>query len=371
MRATAITLVLFQHFLVLVRLHSPWTLPFDDWAAIGVDIFFALSGFLIGRILLKLGSTVVRPRELLRFWMRRWLRTLPIYYVMLLVRVLIAFAIILYLKMDLNLWRQVLPYLFFMQSWTRAAPLFFQETWSLTVEEWFYLLFPLLWVVAIRSGVKPFRAFVLVSAFMLLASTIMRLVAVPGIPLLWFSGIYQVTIYRFDSIAFGLLAAALSVACPKIWARWRWLGLVFGVGLLWLDRRLMLLDIRYNEVGYLGVWHCSITGLGSALLLPWCSSVERLFWQPLQSLVGLISRWSYSLYLTHGAFIVSVQFIFPLQIGQSAVWAWGIVAVTVGLSFALAGAVHRWVEKPGMALRERWKFTRQEQATLLHGQTSA
>src|SRR5437868_4314520 len=89
MRALAITLVLLHHFLLPVLRHASWVVPFFGWGFIGVDIFFALSGFLIGRILLKLDSTVARrPRELLRFWARRWLRTLPIYYVILPARVL-------------------------------------------------------------------------------------------------------------------------------------------------------------------------------------------------------------------------------------------------------------------------------------------
>jgi peptidoglycan/LPS O-acetylase OafA/YrhL len=356
MRATAITLVLLQHFLDLVRGHSSWVLPFYGWAAIGVEIFFALSGFLIGRILLGLDAQVTEPGVLLGFWTRRWLRTLPVCYVMLLVRLLVMMGC-------LNLsWKTlgILPrYFAFLQCW--AWPYqsgFFEETWSLAVEEWFYLLFPLIWVAAISSRMKPFKAFVLASVFMLLASTIMRLGAMPLTTQDWFNNVYPVTIYRFDSIAFGLLAAALSVARPRIWTRWRWPGLVFGLGLLWLDRRLMLLDVGRHVVGYLGAGHCSVTGLGSVLLLPWCSSVEKLFWPPLQNLIGLVSRWSYSLYLTHGMLIALAWIMFSPRINESAAWAWALLALLTCLSFMLAGALHCWVEKPGMRLRERLKLSR-------------
>jgi peptidoglycan/LPS O-acetylase OafA/YrhL len=357
----------------MVVARAPWTLPFYSWGLTGVDIFFALSGFLIGRILLKSGSMVVEPKGLLRFWARRWLRTLPAYYVMLLVRLLMAFVIIkLWLHPDWAFWPAVPPYFVFMQSLAWPAPPYFNEAWSLAVEEWFYLLFPLLWMVVIGSGMKPFRAFVLTSVFMLLASTIARLGATTALtPQDWLAKVCGVTVYRFDSIACGLLAAALSVASPQIWARWRWPGLVFGVGLLGLDRHMRILDLIHEQAGYYCTWHCSITGLGSTLLLPWCSSVGKLFWKPMQDLVSLISRWSYSLYLTHGGFIVAAQVIFASQINQSAVWAWSLMAVSVGLSFTLTAVLHRWIEKPGMALRERWKFTRQEQTTLLHGQISA
>jgi peptidoglycan/LPS O-acetylase OafA/YrhL len=372
MRALAITLVLLHHFLHLVYRHSPWVFPFFNWGLIGVDIFFALSGFLIGRILLKLDLTVARPRELLRFWARRWWRTLPIYYVILLGRISLAFVMLrLWLHLDWKYWHNVPSYFVFLQSWAWRVPPFFNETWSLAVEEWFYLLFPLLWAVVSFCGMKPRRAFVLVSIFMLLAATFARLAAMPMTPQGWLNDTYTVTICRLDNIAFGLLGAVLSVTCPWLWRRGRWLGLAFGLALLWVDRRLMIVGLMRQDNGYLGVWHCTVTGLGSALLLPWCSSVEKLFWRPFQNLIGLISRWSYALYLTHGAFIVSVELIFASQIKQSTAWAWGIVMVTTGLTFVLAGIVHRWVEKPGMAFRERWKFTRHEQTPVFHGQTLA
>lgn len=363
MRATAITLVLLHHFLELVRLHAPWVLPFYDWGQTGVDMFFALSGFLIGRILLKLDSRVVRPRELLRFWARRWLRTLPLYYVTLLLRLLVTCAVLSYLHVMWGFWHMVPVrlYFFFMQSWAWPPPPFFTETWSLAVEEWFYLIFPLLWVAVIRSGARPFMAFILASVFMLFASTILRLDA----PLLasddWIYRICHVTIYNFDRIAFGLLAAALCRARPRIWSGWCWPGLVFGVGLLWLDRHWVLLDFVHKENGYLSTWHCSVTGLGSTLLLPWCSRVQKLFWAPLHNLAGLISRWSYSLYLTHSMFLGAAMSLFGRQIYESATWAWATLAILSCVSFALAGVLHNWIEQPGMNLRERWKISRQAQ----------
>ncbi len=370
MRALAITLVLLHHFFELVRTHAPWSSIFLGGGLTGVSIFFALSGFLIGRILLKLGSRVVIPGELLKFWARRWLRTLPIYYVVLLARSLMAFAIILCLHLNLKFLHVVPAYFVFMQSWAWPLPPFFIETWSLAVEEWFYLLFPLFWVVAIYLGLRPFKAFVIASVFMLLVSSITRLGVAPSLLQNWLDEVYFTTIYRFDGVALGLLGAALSVASPRIWKHWRWPGLVLGVGLLWLDRHLTQLDFMYARNEYLGTWHCSTVGLGSALLLPWCSSVDKLFWQPLQNLVGIISRWSYSLYLTHGAFLVLVQIIFASQIKQSTAWAWALLLITAGLTFVVAGALHRWIEKPGMALRERWTFTRDVQATFLRHQTS-
>ncbi|MGA3006833.1 MAG: acyltransferase [Opitutaceae bacterium] len=368
MRAVAISLVLLQHFLDLVRMHSPWVMPFCGWALIGVDIFFALSGFLIGKILLGLGSHVTEFRALLGFWTRRWLRTLPVCYVMLPARLLIMMGC-LHLSWKVLL---ILPrYFVFMQCW--ASPFhgvpFFEETWSLAVEEWFYLLFPLVWAGTTCLGVRSLNGFVFASVAMLFLSNGLRFNASLGNPPNWLAGFYMVTVYRFDSVALGLLAAALDATHGRIWARLRWPGLCLGLTLLWLDRHQTMgatsFDKNKNEFlyRYLCIGHFPVSGLGSALLLPWFVGVKKLFWLPLQNLVGIISRWSYSLYLTHGMFVALAWIMFSAQIKNSSFGAWMTLVIVSCLSFVLAGVLHEWIEIPAMNLRERWKLSRRASAT--------
>ena len=90
-RATAITLVLVAH-----------TFPGKQFSIVswgrvyfghlGVELFFLLSGYLIGGILLKelFSHRLETPGDLFRFWKRRWFRTLPNYYLFLLIFLLIA-----------------------------------------------------------------------------------------------------------------------------------------------------------------------------------------------------------------------------------------------------------------------------------------
>src|SRR5690606_23169927 len=72
--------------------------------------------------------------QLLHFWKRRWFRTLPNYFLVLLV--------------SLFVYRNTLSgipvhhYFFFLQNFTSEIPRFFVESWSLSIEEWFYLLLP-------------------------------------------------------------------------------------------------------------------------------------------------------------------------------------------------------------------------------------
>jgi peptidoglycan/LPS O-acetylase OafA/YrhL len=363
MRATAISLVLLDHFIGLVHVPLPWALFFKGWSWIGVDIFFALSGFLIGRILLKLDFQVSASRTLFGFWIRRWLRTLPVYYIMLFVRLLVVMGC---LNLGWQAFRILPPYFAFLQCW--AWPIhpflgknwFFGETWSLAVEEWFYLIFPLLLVGLSYSGIKPIKAFIFASFTMLVLPTILRIYIAPADPTNWITETYMVTIFRFDSIAFGLFAAVISVACAPLWARARWVSLALGLSLLWMDHQHQMLDMTMNQ--YWRVWHFTVTGLGSALLLPWCSSVQKLFWPTLQSLVGVIARWSYSLYLVHFMFLTLAMSVLMPHIKPSATRDWGLLLLTLCLSIIFAAFFHRWVEIPGMNLRERWKLSRETRA---------
>ena len=150
MRASAITLVLLNH----VALFFPACRSFFGIGLLagylGVELFFVLSGFLIGGILFRTLTNERSTSILSNFWLRRWFRTLPNYFLFLLVNVAIA------------LWLRggtpsLLPYLFFFQNVTTHPQPFFVESWSLAVEEWFYILVPVLFLIAMKISPRSFR----------------------------------------------------------------------------------------------------------------------------------------------------------------------------------------------------------------------
>jgi peptidoglycan/LPS O-acetylase OafA/YrhL len=323
---------------------------------LGVDLFFALSGFLIGRILLRIGGGIELPRVVVGFWGRRWLRTLPLYYVVLIAHLLI----VLYHEDHV---REVLvivsPYVYFGQCFFSRPVFFFVESWSLAVEECFYLVFPLIVAGVTKFGVKSLHSYVVCGLFMLLAPVLIRLSLDPTVTRTWLYDVYMITAYRLDSIAWGVLAAAVSLHRSALWERWRYPGLLLGLTLLFFDR-WTLTHGHGTTVGYMLDWHFLIAGLGCVLVLPWCSLKKTLPYPWMERAIDALAAYSYGLYLVHMMVIRGVRSFFEARISQSGPWAWFVASLVLALSFLLAVALHRWLERPCLALRERWCLTRRE-----------
>jgi peptidoglycan/LPS O-acetylase OafA/YrhL len=138
-RFWAIVLVMINHsgpFLPYFK--SKWHIEFFS-GFLGVELFFCLSGFLIGTILLKVvDSGHAGPKELLSFWVKRWFRTIPIYWFCLLLYVA-CFLYFKYPEFGSIDGTHLLGYFVFIQNLFYYHPHFFEVSWSLCIEEWFYL----------------------------------------------------------------------------------------------------------------------------------------------------------------------------------------------------------------------------------------
>jgi len=99
-RAVAISLVLFAHSIQSVIFGI-------SIGVLGVEIFFVLSGYLIGQILIRDFSNNASISTLANFWLRRWFRTLPLYYAIILFK---------FIFIDHSLGYKIFAFVFFLQN---------------------------------------------------------------------------------------------------------------------------------------------------------------------------------------------------------------------------------------------------------------
>jgi peptidoglycan/LPS O-acetylase OafA/YrhL len=133
LRAYAIIFVIIYHVVQMSPVQLPWIAHITHYGQHGVDLFFVLSGWLIGGLYWR-EMKAFNGVGLLRFWVRRWMRTLPPYFAALILSWLAVF------------WTRAEPfdwgYLVFLQNYYQRIP-FFLVSWSLCIEEHFYLVAPI------------------------------------------------------------------------------------------------------------------------------------------------------------------------------------------------------------------------------------
>lgn len=151
LRALAILLVLFRHGAISLQYSYPVIYSdvvgetFSNWMLngwVGVDLFFVLSGFLLGYHLIRSWSQGNGSRVLFfgKYWLKRILRTFPLYYVVILI---VALNIVpLYEHSSENLQGELIKHVLFLQDYYGTNLL--TPLWSLATEEKFYLICPLL-----------------------------------------------------------------------------------------------------------------------------------------------------------------------------------------------------------------------------------
>jgi len=353
LRALAILFVVYGHGYNLVSGDVSLTLyllPNLD----GVTIFFVLSGFLIGRILLRtMAKHDFDGRMLVQFWIRRWFRTLPNY-----------FAVLIFLVIAFSLLGRPQPeglirYFFFAQNIAWPQPAFFVEAWSLSIEEWFYLCIPIPLYLSTKIPNVDKRKLMLfwISAVIVLV-TVFRIYRVQhfGYSTIgdWDEELRKQVVTRMDSLMFGVLGAYLSLYEAALWRSVAKPAFLVGIALMVADKALSVAE----NIAYLNYLGLTVGAVATLLLLPalsaWRDSTGRV-----TSAITLISVISYSMYLLHLAPVQGV--ILPLVTrtvapicsvcSQNHLLQYAMYwVVTLACSFLL----YRYFERPTTMLRERW-----------------
>jgi peptidoglycan/LPS O-acetylase OafA/YrhL len=349
LRALAILWVAAHHYQLFVSQSDTFGW-FGTVGWVGVDLFFVLSGYLIGHQLLA-GQAQGRTISLRGFWARRGLRTLPAFWLVLAAYWLWPSA--LGGRTPPPLWR----FLSFTQNIWLTPGTAFSHAWSLCVEEQFYLVLPLVLLAGQRLGAGRRWGWALLGACVLsgvgLRAWLWTRHGLESADIAHYHpAIYYATLCRFDELLPGVALAALRHTQPACWAwlmaRGRavfWAGVVAVGGMLWAVARYYYLDgVGYGfwmtAVGYSGVaWAFALLVL--AALSPH-SPLHRWRVPGAQTL----ALWSYALYLSHKA-------VGHVLAGPLAPWGEAVRLPVVALaSLVVGGLIYALVERPVMRWRD-------------------
>jgi peptidoglycan/LPS O-acetylase OafA/YrhL len=331
--------------LLVVSVHSPAGRVFYfGWA--GVDLFFVLSGFLITGILLDARASSSYFRT---FIVRRSLRIWPLYYAFLALFFLVLPAFYAPFRDNLRD-HPPLPYLLYVQNFFMAgqpnSPIW--VTWSLAIEEQFYLVWPLVVYLV------PRRALLVVTAAIAALSPVVRFLLMSnGVP----SGsIYLWTFTRLDGLALGAFIAALLRGGAMSAHTLRRAGIAIAAVALPIG---MWLALDYTpEAGgagplqYAVLFSCFAVGFAGAL-------GAALTARPLQRALSIrplrhLGKISYGFYIYHVAVFQMVhhafQSMFPDPTVLQKVLKW---LVAYPLALAIAELSFRFFESPILQWRDR------------------
>jgi len=346
LRALAIIVVVIYHA-ALFGFKLPGRVDRFGW--IGVDLFFVLSGYLIGGQLL---APLARGNEinLGRFFARRALRIMPAYFVVLAVYFLLP-SWREYPDMSQPLWKFLLS----IQNVALHGGTAFSHAWSLAVEDQFYLALPFLLLFLCR---RP-RTAVIVPFLLVVGGIGLRAFLAAqnpsvngGVSFRGFQArIYYPTWTRLDPLVFGVGLAAMEKFRPQWWQRlmgtavWLWLpGLALIVYALYLGENDHLTIIAC-------VWQFPLIALGMAVLLI-CAVSRRLFFRNV-AIPGaaFIASIAYSAYLIQKLVIhFAGRFCESYNIALTSAPA--LLGVEIAV-YAAAAILFLTVERPFLQLRKR------------------
>ena len=319
----------------------------ESWcpgAFIYMDTFFLMSAYLITALLLK-GWKRTGEIGLGRFYYRRVLRLFPANYAM-----IAAFAAVAWLLLDdwSGHLRQILVASIYVSNWTRAfdvpMPQFLGHTWSLSIEEQYYLLWPLLLAGLLKLWGVGVRSIVAVVATALAFSLWRSWLVLDGASI---ERLFNGTDTRADALLLGC-ALGLALALPKVREHAAWQAfcrraalpcvlilLIGGYTTHWQMREMY----AGGSVFFMGV---SLL-LVAALVLPQRTLAHRVF--ELQPLVFL-GRICYGLYLWHFPIYNVLRFHYELPVA-------GVAGIGIPLTFLAAILSYRYIERPFLAIKDR------------------
>lgn len=317
-----------------------WLVGMQKGGAFGVDLFFALSAYLITTLLLReeqqLGTIHLR-----HFYFRRALRIWPLYYAFLTIAIVVLPHVLPQQRFPPL---HVIGFLLFAGNWTTAHIGYPDSSaallWTVSVEEQFYLIWPFLLLI---MGTHRIRLLGFVALFVATLSRAFLVYHATPHPGIWVN-----TFARLDPFAVGaLLAVAWQHGPPRVPPFMR-----IGLALIGV-----ILNVAIGQsttfAGAEALWNYPLATLSSALLLTAALGGGTQVWEPVKgrALVAL-GQISFGLYVFHA---LALRIAGPTTpAGADLRWYIGRFALGLLVTLLLAVISYRWLERPFLTLKERF-----------------
>lgn len=301
----------------------------------GVNLFFVLSGFLVSGLLFREHEKYGRI-SVGRFFVRRGLKIYPSFWLL-----MAAVVVAAHFQVD---WRRVLAELLFVQNYFHGM---WGHTWSLAVEEHFYLLLALLlWMLSRRGkSLDVFKSIPAIFLFLAVVCLGLRLWE-SQYPFDYLTHI-DPTHLRMDSLFAGVFLSYLYHRYPakfqSVTRPWRWALIVLG---------LLLLSpgfILHQETSvFITTFGLTLFYLGSACLLAGFLALKLPSWRVI-AVTGYVGAHSYSIYIWHQWVEMSLN----RRVFQAGHWyAGAVLFLAVSILFGIFMSLI--VEFPVLKFRDRW-----------------
>lgn len=332
-RALAIVLVLLSHFVKKLSGLGFW----------GVELFFVLSGFLIGGILWNsfMKSSDWSVKYLTNFWSRRWWRTLPNYYLFFIV----SFIFFYYNEGKLPDTSIVIRSLWFVQNLLSRNDGFYGVSWSLCIEEFFYILFPLT-LFFISKVTSKNKSFALTLFIFIIGPLLVRLLlASNGV-----SGIRGITLARLDAINYGVLIRVLYSYYKDFTLKYKTHMLGCAIALFIVYQLYSVFTHVSQKELTNNVFALTVSPIIVSLILPYMSTMKPILF--LRGIVEKLSLWSYSIYLSHISILFTIYAAFGTTRASVSV---NLLSKIVGVlvTVVISGFIYNYFEVPIMHKRPK------------------
>lgn len=357
LRAIAFLLVFFFHT------------DYFEFGWVGVQLFFVLSGFLITGILIKMKQDLSTWDYFIKFYGRRLLRIFPLYYFYLLLMLgITTFFISIGYKINvMGLFQEQLPYaLGYIYNFHYASVeykhlYFLVHFWSLSVEEQFYIFWPLIiFLSPVRARRGVFVGIVLFGpVFRILITLAYKYSLLPFLNETLPMGLYPLTLNHIDAFALGAFIACFPIPKAKLQViiltfllpisafLWQYLALgkIESFGSLGFQ---FIIPVNYQFI-----WGYSILNYYFAVLI-YAVAYEGLGTNLLENkALKYLGRISYGLYVYHNGVIWFTNRIRDLGIQDPLAKPVSTLLAFV-ITLALAALTYKFIEKPFLGLKDRY-----------------